>query len=94
MNFFTAAALFAAVVVAHPLEHRSSNVCPDGLFSNPLCCATAILGLVGLDCQSPPRLYDNAAEFQTSCAKLGHAPFCCVAPVANQGILCQKPVGN
>lgn len=26
------------------------DVCPDGLYSNPQCCATDVLGAVGLNC--------------------------------------------
>ncbi|UKZ74147.1 hypothetical protein TrVFT333_001806 [Trichoderma virens FT-333] len=62
MNFFTAAALFAAVVVAHPLEHRSSDVCPAGLFSNPQCCSALVLDAVGLDCYQDPTITPPNSE--------------------------------
>lgn len=41
MQFF-AVALFATSALA--------AVCPTGLFSNPLCCSTNVLDLVGVDC--------------------------------------------
>ena len=43
MQFF-AVALFATSALA--------AVCPTGLFSNPLCCATNVLDLIGVDCKT------------------------------------------
>lgn len=52
MKFFTAAALFAAVAIAGPVEVRTGgNICPVGLFSNPQCCDTQVLGIIGLGCE-------------------------------------------
>lgn len=53
MKFFTAAALFAAVAIAGPVEVRTGggSICPDGLFSNPQCCDTQLLGIIGLGCE-------------------------------------------
>jgi hypothetical protein len=51
MKFFAVAALFAGVfAMPAELEQRTEvDVCPDGLFSNPICCATDVLGLACLD---------------------------------------------
>ncbi|KAJ4865090.1 fungal hydrophobin domain-containing protein [Trichoderma breve] len=87
MKFFAAAALFATSAMA--------AVCPTGLYSNPLCCSDNVLGLIGIDCSTPTvSLGDNAALFQANCASKGKQPLCCVAPAADQGILCQKPAGT
>jgi len=39
---------FAATALAAPFTGPS--LCPTGLFSNPQCCATDVLGVVGLNC--------------------------------------------
>jgi hypothetical protein len=38
---------FAAAVTATPVP---AALCPAGLYSNPQCCATDVLGAVGLNC--------------------------------------------
>ncbi|TFB03410.1 Hydrophobin-2 [Trichoderma ghanense] len=85
MQFF-AVALFATSALA--------AVCPTGLFSNPLCCATNVLDLVGVDCTTPTAAVPDGVFFQAHCASKGKQPLCCVAPVADQGVLCQKPIGT
>ncbi|KAI1187493.1 fungal hydrophobin-domain-containing protein [Nemania serpens] len=67
--------------------------CPDGLFSNPQCCATDILGVADLDCHSPPAVPRSAAEFRYICATGGQRARCCVIPVLGQALLCETPVG-
>lgn len=54
MKFFVAAALFATAAIASPVEVRTGtgNICSVGLYSNPQCCATLVLGIVGLNCES------------------------------------------
>ncbi|KAH0497304.1 hypothetical protein TgHK011_004619 [Trichoderma gracile] len=95
MKFFAIAALFAAAAVAQPIEDRSNAaVCPGGLFSNPQCCATQVLGLIGLDCKVPSQQVYDGTDFRNACAKTGAQPLCCVAPVAGQALLCQPPVGG
>lgn len=44
MKFIAIAAIFATSGLA--------SVCPTGLFSNALCCATSVLGVIGLDCNT------------------------------------------
>ncbi|KAM0459982.1 hypothetical protein ACHAO4_002109 [Trichoderma viride] len=83
---FSIVALFATGALA--------AVCPTGLYSNPLCCSTQVLGLIGLDCDTPKHTITNGPSFQAVCAGEGKQPLCCVAPLANQSVLCQKPVGT
>ncbi|PTB70398.1 hypothetical protein BBK36DRAFT_16079 [Trichoderma citrinoviride] len=99
MKFFAIAALFAAAAVAQPLEvledrSGSGSVCNPGLFSNPQCCATQVLGLIGLDCKVPSQSVYDGTDFRNVCAKTGSQPLCCVAPLAGQALLCQPPVGG
>ncbi|KAH0531745.1 hypothetical protein TsFJ059_000537 [Trichoderma semiorbis] len=87
MKFFAAAALFATSAMA--------AVCPDGgLFTNPLCCSSILLEAVGLDCTTPTVSVATAGIFQANCASIGKQPACCVAPIAGQGLLCNKPAGT
>ncbi|KAL6893292.1 hydrophobin [Trichoderma evansii] len=96
MKFFTAAALFAATAIAGPVEVRtgSPSICPSGLYSNPQCCATVVLGVVGLDCHVPGETPGNGVDFKNICARTGAQAVCCVVPVAGQDLLCQAPVGT
>ncbi|KAL5088209.1 hydrophobin [Trichoderma cf. simile WF8] len=88
MKFFAAAALFATSAMA-------ASVCPTGLYSNPLCCSDNVLGLIGLDCSTPTvAIGSDPVIFQANCASKGKQPLCCVAPAADQGILCNKPAGT
>jgi hypothetical protein len=42
---------FVASVAAVPfVSTGNAALCPTGLYSNPQCCATDVLGLVGLNC--------------------------------------------
>lgn len=43
---------FAVGATAAPLASYSSGVCPIGLYSNPQCCATDVLGVAALNCQN------------------------------------------
>ncbi|PTB70503.1 hydrophobin-2 [Trichoderma citrinoviride] len=85
MQFF-AVALFATSALA--------AVCPEGVFSNPLCCSSVLLEAVGLDCSTPTAPVDTGILFQAHCATKGAEPACCAVPVAGQAVLCQKPVGT
>ncbi|KAL7926743.1 hydrophobin [Trichoderma austrokoningii] len=94
MKFFTAVALFAATAIAGPVEVRTgSSACPDGLYGNPLCCSSLLLGLIGLDCNVPHESPRDGAEFSNICSKTGEEALCCVAPLAGQALLCQTAVG-
>lgn len=51
---------FAAGAAAAPFVTTGTSLCPAGLYSNPQCCATDVLGAIGLDCAvrtSPPFLF-------------------------------------
>jgi hypothetical protein len=47
MLYITAIFALVAAVVATPVP---ASLCPTGLYSNPQCCATDVLGAVGLNC--------------------------------------------
>jgi hypothetical protein len=47
MLYITAIVAFVAAVAATPVP---AKLCPEGLYSNPQCCATDVLGAVGLNC--------------------------------------------
>ncbi|RFU79287.1 hydrophobin [Trichoderma arundinaceum] len=73
-----------------------ASVCPAGLFSNPQCCSTVVLGIVGLDCATPTSAPIDGADFGRICAARGQQARCCVLPViskAGQGVLCQPVPG-
>ncbi|RFU79167.1 hydrophobin [Trichoderma arundinaceum] len=96
MKFLTVAALLATVAIAQPLEARSggSAICPPGLYGNPLCCSSHILGLIGLDCGVPSKPAYDGADFRKICAETGDQPLCCVAPIIGQALLCQEAMGT
>ena len=63
MRYFAIVALFAAIVVALPTDDpkppkppghgdggNDYEPCPSSLFGNAQCCATDVLGVIGLDC--------------------------------------------
>ncbi|KAL6807506.1 hydrophobin-2 [Trichoderma sp. SZMC 28013] len=87
MKFFTAAALFATSAMA--------AVCPEGgLYTNPVCCASLLLDVLGVDCHTPTTPINTPGQFQSSCASHGGQAACCAVPVAGQGVLCIKPAGT
>ncbi|EQL03209.1 hypothetical protein G6O67_005541 [Ophiocordyceps sinensis] len=100
MKFLLVAALFAGAL-AVPTgggdgggDHSPSPFCPfGGLFGNAQCCATDILGIADLDCQTPSRTPHSPSNFKTICAEKGQRARCCVLPLAGQAILCVNPVG-
>ncbi|KAM0515544.1 hypothetical protein ACHAPE_006071 [Trichoderma viride] len=67
--------------------------CPSGLYSNPQCCSTDVLGVADLDCQVPRSIPKNGADFQAICAATGKEPRCCVLPILGQSLLCQDVIG-
>lgn len=56
------AGVFATAISANPTYNNDPPyvACPSGLYSNPQCCATDVLGVADLDCHSresnPPSL--------------------------------------
>ncbi|EHK42849.1 hydrophobin [Trichoderma atroviride IMI 206040] len=95
MKFFVATALFATAAIAGPVEVRTGTapLCPNGLYSNPQCCDTLVLGIVGLGCEVPTQTPRDGVDFKNICAKTGDQAVCCVVPVAGQDLLCQTAVG-
>ncbi|POR35504.1 Hydrophobin-like protein [Tolypocladium paradoxum] len=101
MKFFAVAALFAGAL-AVPTEHGGGGgggggdrdfKCPVGLFNSPQCCATILLGAVGLDCNVPRKGFHDATGLKNVCAGEGKQAACCVLPVAGQAVLCQPASG-
>lgn len=66
MKLVAVFAIFASVAIAHPLKDSTNggggSVCPPGLFSNALCCATSVLGLIGLDCDVRKFILDSCSD--------------------------------
>jgi hypothetical protein len=50
MQFLMIATAVASAAFALALPGGSGELCPTGLYSNPLCCAVDVLGVVDLDC--------------------------------------------
>ncbi|KAI5927868.1 hydrophobin precursor [Camillea tinctor] len=95
MQFSTLFVTFlATAVMATPAKRQTAaQVCVGGLYSNPQCCATDVLGVADLDCATPSAVPTSAASFQSVCAAGGQRARCCTLPVAGQAVLCQTPIG-
>ncbi|KAI1457907.1 hydrophobin precursor [Annulohypoxylon moriforme] len=96
MQFITALVTFmASAVLASPGYGGDGSyvACNPGLYSNPQCCATDVLGVADLDCATPSKQLTSASEFEAVCAAGGQRARCCVLPVLGQDVLCQTPVG-
>ncbi|KAL7919383.1 hydrophobin [Trichoderma austrokoningii] len=84
---FSIVALFATGALA--------ALCPTGLYSNPQCCGTNVLGVAALDCHTPDVIPTAGPLFQAVCAaEGGKEALCCVLPVANQDVLCIPAIGT
>ncbi|EDU39489.1 hydrophobin-like protein [Pyrenophora tritici-repentis] len=84
----------AAGAAAAPFAMTETSLCPAGLYSNPQCCATDVLGAIGLDCAVPATTPANVDAFISGCAAGGQQAKCCVIPVAGQDLLCQDVKGS
>ncbi|KAM4054342.1 fungal hydrophobin domain-containing protein [Hirsutella rhossiliensis] len=101
MKFLLLAALFSRVL-AVPTgggggdgDGGSGPLCTvGGLFTVAQCCATDVLGLVDLDCQTPSKVPRGPSDFRDICADKGQRSRCCVLPVAGQAVLCTAPLGS
>ncbi|KAM3529637.1 hypothetical protein NHJ13051_001772 [Beauveria bassiana] len=96
MKFFAIAALFAGALAMPTTEidaRTDSPVCPDGLYSNPVCADVDVLGILCLNATPPNDTPRDGRNFQEICAKIGKQARCAAVPVANQAVLCNKPVG-
>lgn len=67
--------------------------CTGTLYSELQCCATDVLGVADLDCESPSSIPTSADDFQSICTDVGKSAVCCVLPVLGQSVLCETPVG-
>ncbi|OAK94104.1 hypothetical protein IQ06DRAFT_382484 [Phaeosphaeriaceae sp. SRC1lsM3a] len=65
-----------------------ASVCTGALYSQAQCCATDVLGAVGLNCAVPATTVTSTDDFIETCAKTGQQAKCCVIPVAGQDLLC------
>ncbi|KAF3035770.1 hypothetical protein E8E12_000685 [Didymella heteroderae] len=84
MQYFAILALAAAAFAA-PLEERQAGLCSSG---SPLCCATDILNLAILDCQTPPTTPTGINNFIDICAAEGQQAKCCLLPILEQALIC------
>ncbi|KAH7031484.1 Cerato-ulmin hydrophobin family [Microdochium trichocladiopsis] len=97
--------LAASSVLAAPTDARPPKYTPlpspsggsydpcSGLYDSAQCCATDVLGVADLDCDTPPKALTSAKQFGETCAKIGQRARCCVLPVLGQAVLCQTPAG-
>ncbi|KAM3526806.1 hypothetical protein MY4038_006673 [Beauveria bassiana] len=96
MKFFAIAALFAGALAMPTTEidaRTNSSLCPNGLYSNPVCADVDVLGILCLNVATPSETPRDGKHFQEICAKIGKQARCAVLPVAVQAVLCNKPVG-
>ncbi|KAJ8123509.1 hypothetical protein ONZ43_g569 [Nemania bipapillata] len=87
--------LLASAVMANPVKRTGGqpyDAC-SGLYDSLQCCATDILGVADLDCDTPSGVPTSPASFASICAKGGQRARCCVLPVLGQSVLCQTPLG-
>ncbi|KAK5996233.1 Trihydrophobin [Cladobotryum mycophilum] len=70
----------------------SGPLCPAGLYSNPQCCATDVLGIAALDCSNPRETPRSGSSLRSICAAEGQEAKCCAIPVAGQALLCTNPL--
>ncbi|KAF1938521.1 hypothetical protein EJ02DRAFT_329406, partial [Clathrospora elynae] len=89
MRYSAAFLAFVATAAAAPLSSAASSLCPTGLYSNPQCCATDVLGAVGLNCAVPSTKPTDDSNFISICAATGQQAKCCVIPVLGQDVLCE-----
>ena len=70
MQYFAVLALAAAAFAA-PLEERQAGLCSSG---SPLCCATDILNLAILDCQTRMSISNEHYDTRSSSLKPTNRP--------------------
>ncbi|RAH84952.1 hypothetical protein BO86DRAFT_396587 [Aspergillus japonicus CBS 114.51] len=64
-------------------------LCPAGLYGQPQCCGSDVLGLLDLNCTTPNPAPSDQTDFKDICSKAGKSAKCCVLPIASQDVLCQ-----
>ncbi|KAM0741680.1 hypothetical protein ACQRIT_004537 [Beauveria bassiana] len=97
MKFFAIAALFAGALAmpTTEIDARTNNspVCPNGLYSNPVCADVDVLQILCLNSVAPSEEPRDANHFREICSKIGKEARCAVLPVLGQAVLCNKPAG-
>ncbi|OCK79027.1 cerato-ulmin [Lepidopterella palustris CBS 459.81] len=73
---------------ATPIEQRQTVVLCPGTDSNPVCCATDVLGVADLNCATPPSTPTSTADFINICAAEGQQAKCCLLPILGQALVC------
>ncbi|KAL4915382.1 fungal hydrophobin-domain-containing protein [Aspergillus aurantiobrunneus] len=81
--------LMGTITLATPIRERQSSPCEPLLYSNPQCCAVAVIGAAGRDCQDPSSARDTL-DLRSSCGSIGKQAECCVIPVEGQDLLCRE----
>ncbi|KAK6527259.1 beta ketoadipyl CoA thiolase, th1 [Arthrobotrys megalospora] len=99
MKFLALAPLLFVTGLASPVPQGGNNpggykACPSGLYSNAQCCATDVLGVVGLDCENPSSMPTSGDNFKSICVAQSKKALCCVLPVAGQDVLCTDAIGG
>ncbi|PNS21569.1 Peptidyl-prolyl cis-trans isomerase D [Sphaceloma murrayae] len=84
----------ASMAAAAPADLTSRQTLPVclGTYGNAQCCATDVLGLAILDCQTPPQVPTSAENFRDICANEGQQARCCAIPILGQALLCEEPL--
>ncbi|KAF3068551.1 Hydrophobin-1 [Trichoderma lentiforme] len=73
-------------------DDHIAHICPQGLYSNPQCCGSWLLGIIGLDCHMPNEKFYDSEDLRKTCTKAKESALCCVASVSDEAILCQPPL--
>ncbi|KAL3427981.1 fungal hydrophobin [Phlyctema vagabunda] len=91
-SFVTLFGLVASALAmpATLVTERQAGLCSSAL-GTPLCCDVDVLGVADLNCETPPEIPTDLANFTDVCAAVGKIDMCCILPILEQGILCQTP---
>jgi hypothetical protein len=82
-------ALFASLAIAAPavVERQVPYQPCSGIYGSAVCCATDVLGVADLNCNTPPSgPPTNATEFQSDCATNGLTARCCAIPLVSSSL--------
>ncbi|OAQ71310.1 fungal hydrophobin domain-containing protein [Pochonia chlamydosporia 170] len=93
MKFLAVVAL-AGTAMAVPTTTTTTPACPGGLYSLPRCCATFVLGVIGLDCTVPSRTPNSPADLRSVCSDIGKQGGCCFLDLASQSLVCTPVSAN